>query len=106
MAAEKVTRIRTTPGGWDSNLDPVPSTESSLPIRALGIEPGLSEELAEFGRDGERIEFTIYLRRGADITNGDELIVRGDRFAVRVVDWRSPRTRRGGLVALASLGRG
>lgn len=104
--AEKVIRIRTTPGGWDDYDNPIPSTESSLPIRTLGIQPGLSEELAELGRNGERIEFTVYLRRDADITNDDELIVRGDRFAVRVVDWKSPRTRRGGLVALASLGRG
>ncbi|PTR42033.1 hypothetical protein C8K38_111202 [Rhodococcus sp. OK611] len=104
--AEKVIRIRTMPGGWDSNNDPLPSTESSVEIRTLGIEPGLSEELAGLGRDGEQIEFTVYLRRGADVRNGDELKVRGDRFAVRVLDWKSPRTRRGGLVALASLGRG
>ncbi len=105
--AEKVIRIRTTPGGWDSNNDPVPSTEDELPIRTRGIEPGLSEELAEHARNGERIEFTVYLRRGADVANGDELAIRGDRYPIRVLDWRSPRTRRGGgLVALASLGRG
>ncbi|MCU7531883.1 hypothetical protein LRM64_10025 [Prescottella equi] len=104
--AEKVTRIRSTPGGLDSNLDPVPSTEGKREIRTLAVEPGLSEELAELGRDGERIEFTVYLRRRADVVNGDELLIRGDRYSVRVVDWRSPRTARGGLVALASLGRG
>ncbi|NKV08612.1 hypothetical protein GS892_19855 [Rhodococcus hoagii] len=106
MMAEKVTRIRSTPGGLDSNLDPVPSTEDKREIRTLAVEPGLSEELAELGRDGERIEFTVYLRRRADVVNGDELLIRGDRYSVRVVDWRSPRTARGGLVALASLGRG
>jgi len=104
--AEKVIRIRTTPGGLDSNNDPIPSMESSESIPTRGVEPGLSEELASLGRNGERIEFTVYLRRSADVVNGDELIIRGDRFAARVVDWRSPRTGRGGLVALASLGRG
>ena len=104
--AEKVTRIRSAPGGWDSNNNPVPSTEPSLDIRTRGIEPGLSEALAEYARNGEHIEFTVWLSRGADVKNGDELIVRGDRFAVRVIDWRSPRTGRGGQVAFATLGRG
>lgn len=100
---ETVTRVRISPGGRDDNDDPVASVESESPLAAMAVAPGATSENADRGRDGETVEFTVYFIGAVDLTDDDDLIVRGQRCHVRVRDWRSAYgTGRRGLEVLAS----
>ncbi|WP_280335477.1 hypothetical protein [Nocardia wallacei] len=96
--------IRHRGGGIDDDGNPVEGTDTPLTARA--VAPGATAEYVDRGRNGETVEYSVYFYPAADLTNDDELTVRGDRFAIQVEQWRSPYTTRTGTVALCSTGKG
>ncbi|WP_054812102.1 hypothetical protein [Nocardia arizonensis] len=98
------TVIRHRGGGHDDDGNPVPWGDTAIAVQA--IAPGATAEYVDRGRDGDRVEFTIYATPAVDITDADEVTVRGQRCRVQVEDWRSPRTTRTGTVVLCTRGRG
>ncbi|MEU1526359.1 hypothetical protein ABZ413_29600 [Nocardia rhamnosiphila] len=98
------TVIRHRGGGMDGDGNPIPSTDDPLSARA--VAPGATAEYVDRGRDGERVECTVYFYPAVDLGNSDELTVRGVRYRMQVEQWRSPYTSRTATVALCSAGRG
>ncbi|WP_041559729.1 hypothetical protein [Nocardia farcinica] len=98
------TVIRHRGGGFDDNGDPIPYTDVDL--RARAVAPGATAEYQDRGRNGQTVEMTVYFYPAVDLTGSDELTVRGERYLVQVEQWKSPRTRRTGTVALCSRGEG
>lgn len=97
-----VIRVRRTPGGKDENGDTIPSIETRKPLPPWEIAPGASEEYVALGRNGARVDWTVFYRLRTDLTNDDLLEIAGDEYRIRVLPWQSRRSRRGGLVVLAS----
>ncbi|MDV6275302.1 hypothetical protein ACFVX3_31845 [Rhodococcus erythropolis] len=105
--SEAVIRVRKNPGGLDENDDPVASTVSKFPLKAKAVTPGATAKNASLVRNGETIEHTVYFMPAPDLTNDDQLIVRGLTYDIRILDWRSAfGTGRRGLEVLAVTGRG
>lgn len=105
--SEAVYRIRKSPGGIDSNNDPIPSTVTRVPLPAKAVAPGVSRRNARLARNGETIEYTVYFLPAVDLTNDDQLEVRGLVCDVLILDWPSPfGTGRRGLEVAAVIGRG
>lgn len=98
----KVVRVRRTPGGKDENNDTVPSTETRKPLIPWDIAPGTSAEYVALGRNGDTVEWTVFFPLRTDLTNDDLLEIAGDEYRIRLLPWQSRRSRRGGLVVLAS----
>nr|WP_046284622.1 head-tail adaptor protein [Mycobacterium sp. UM_NZ2] len=98
--SETVTRHRG--GGRNENGQLVDATPSTL--TAIGVAPGGGTERIERGHDGETVVCTVYFRMGTDLTNDDELTVRGQRYRIIVNDWRM--SGRGGLEVLCTRGHG
>lgn len=98
------TVIRHRGGGMDGDGNPIPSTD--IPLEATAVAPGATAEYLDRGRNGQRVEYSVYFYPAVDLVNDDELTVRGDRYLMQVEQWRSPRTRRTGTVALCSRGEG
>ena len=101
MAVESVIRKRSG-GGVDENGDPIVVTAPDLTIVARGVAPGATAENQAVARDGESIEFTVYLPQGSDVEDGDQLLIRGRTYDVRVRDWRSPKSSMGIIEVLAT----
>ena len=87
---ETILRTRRSPGGFDRYGDPIQSSSDTIRIQVAAIAPGSSREYAEHGRDGETIEHTLYFRRAVDISDGDEIEVRGRTYKARIAEWVSP----------------
>ncbi|MGF7125016.1 hypothetical protein [Rhodococcus sp. BE178] len=105
--SETVYRIRTSPGGLDSNNDPIPSTETREPLQAKAIAPGASRRNSSMARNGDSIQYTAYFMPAPDLTDDDQLEIRGLVCDVRILDWRSAfGTGRRGLEVLAVIERG
>lgn len=105
--SEIVWRVRKSPGGVDENNDPIPSTETREPLQAKAVAPGASKSFEAEARNGESIEHTVYFLPAPDLTNDDQLEVRGLLCNIRVLDWRSAfGTGRRGLEVAAILERG
>ncbi|MGM5069818.1 hypothetical protein EU244_033890 [Rhodococcus qingshengii] len=105
--SETVIRIRRTPGGLDDNNDPIQSSVTRVPLKAKAVMPGPTKFNASQARQGETIEHTVYFIPAPDLTNDDELEIRGLVCKVRILDWRSAfGTGRRGLEVLAVTGRG
>ncbi len=98
------TVIRHRGGGMDDDGNPIPWVDAPLVVRA--VAPGATVEYVDRGRNGDRVEYSVYSTPAVDITNDDELTVRGRRFLVQVEDWRSPYTGRTGTVVLCTSGEG
>ncbi|WP_378735401.1 hypothetical protein [Nocardia brasiliensis] len=88
----------------DSDGNPVPSADE--PLTAKAIEPGANPDYADRGRDGQRVELTVWFEPAVDLTGADELTVNGERYALAVMPWSSPWSSRTGTVALCSRGEG
>lgn len=98
---ETITRYRTS-GGLDENGDPIVVTNPELVLTPLVIAPGATNEMDAVGRDGESVEFTVYLRHGSDVQDDDELLIRGKRCRARVRTWRPQKdTSFGGIEVVA-----
>lgn len=100
--SESVTRHRG--GGFDSDGDPIVGSDVDLPANA--VAPGATREYVARGRDGSNVAYSVFFVPAVDLVDGDELTVRGKRFAVQVEQWRSPRTSRSGTVAICTGGEG
>lgn len=98
---EKIVRVQRG-GGFDRFQNALPVDDTEVPLTPHAIEPGASDEYRELGRNGETVSYTLYFVGTADVRNDDVVKIRGTEYSVRVLDWRSPRTRRRGLVVLAS----
>lgn len=101
-----ITVIRHRGGGYDDNGDPIPHTDTEL--QALGVAPGANPGAAERGRNGQRVECSVYFSPAVDLTGSDELTVDGQRYEIAVEQWRprADRSGRTGTVALCSRGEG
>ncbi|OKH70814.1 hypothetical protein EB72_24785 [Mycobacterium sp. SWH-M1] len=98
--AESVT---VTPGGHYDGKGKWIQGGSPVSVTTLGIAPGNTTLAVGQGGDSDTVEFTVYLELGSPISDDDLITVRGKQCKVRVQEWRSPQTNRGGLVVLASL---
>lgn len=98
------TVIRHRGGGMDDDGNAIPWT--NLEMDASGIEPGASEEYRELGRNGQRVECSVYFEPAGDITSDDELTVRGTRYQAQVLLWKSPDDTCSGMVVLCTAGVG
>ena len=94
--------IRHRGAGRDENGQLIPATD--VPLEAFAVAPGGGSEFVERSRDGETIAATVYFTTFVDLTNADELTVRGERFSIIVNDWRLDG--RGGLEVLCMRGQG
>ena len=105
--SEEVIRIRKSPGGLDSNNDPISSTTTRVPLKARAVAPGASTRNASVARQGENVQYSLYFSPAPDLTDDDELEIRGLQCQIRVLDWRSAfGTGRRGLEVLAITGKG
>lgn len=75
--------------------------QGPVTVVAIAIAPGGGSERTGPTRAGEDIDCTAYFPPGTDITNADELTVRGKRYPRIVVnDWRLEPGMPGGLEVL------
>ncbi|OHU38203.1 hypothetical protein [Mycobacteroides chelonae] len=99
--------IRHRGGGRDENGKLTPATDTTL--TAIAVAPGSGSQSGqghrqERARSGEDIARTVYFDPGTDLTNSDELTVRGNRFPIIVNDWMLSGL--GGLEVLCTRGQG
>ncbi|MFI6368922.1 hypothetical protein ACIBG0_40125 [Nocardia sp. NPDC050630] len=99
-----VTVIRHRGGGMDDDGNPVPGADT--PLTAKAVAPGANPDMIDRGRDGQRVECTVYFEPEVDLTGADELTVAGQRYRLAVEPWSSPWSSRTGTVALCSRGEG
>lgn len=105
--SEVVWRIRRTATGRDENDDVIPGQVTRTRLRAAAVAPGASAANARLARDGETIEHSVYFLGAVDLTDADQLEIRGELYNIRTLDWRSAfGTGRRALVAMASKRRG
>ena len=80
---EAVTRLRG--GGFDDDDKPrAPSTQT---LYARKVAPSGGSHFTERGRDGKTVAYTLYFTAGVDLTNDDQLTVRGGTFHIIVNLW-------------------
>jgi hypothetical protein len=100
---EPVTRHRG--GGFDDDDDPIPYVDA--PLTAYAVAPGATAEYIARGRNGARIEYSVYFIPPVDLVDTDQMTVRGGRFDVQVEQWISPYVpSHAGTVALCTRGEG
>ena len=101
---ETVTRHRG--GGRDEDGKIITATD--VPLEAFSVAPTGGYHQVQPARDGETIAATVYFTEFVDLTNADELTVRGERFQIIVNEWRSPWATgvEGGLEVLCTRGQG
>lgn len=104
--SETVIRVRSSAPGRDDNDDPLPDTEPQTPLVARAVAPGNTLQARERARNGEDIDYAVYFTEPVDITDDDELIVRGNRGKVRVQEWRSAFSSRVGIQVNVTVDRG
>ncbi|WP_433592314.1 hypothetical protein [Nocardia sp. CA-145437] len=99
-----LTVIRHRGPRWDDDGNPLPTTDT--PLTATAIAPGTNPDMIDRGRDGQRVEVSVYFLPAVDLTGADELTVNGERYALAVEPWPSPWSTWSGTVALCSRGEG
>ena len=103
--SESVQRIRATQ--YDEYNDPIPGSGDPVDLVARGVAPGASAAVEGLGRNGEKVDYTVFFTGTVDLTDDDALIIRGKEYGIRVLEWRSGYgTGLRGLQVLASAGRG
>lgn len=88
----------------DGDGNPIPSTDT--PLTAAMVAPGANPDMIDRGRNGQRVEKTVYFAPAVDLDGTDELTVDGERFLIAVESWTSPWSTMSGTVALCSRGEG
>lgn len=102
---EKVIRHRATK--YDQYQNPVGGTGVPKPLFARAVAPGASAAVRSLGRNGEKVDYTVFFLGEVDLTEDDDLEVRGARCKIRILDWQSAfNTGRQGLQVLASASKG
>jgi hypothetical protein len=82
------------------------AADTPVTLLAFAVAPGGGSERGELSRSGEEIDCTVYLPVGTDITNSDELTVRGKRFQIIVNKWQIGSSVTGGMEVLCVRGQG
>ncbi|MGV9666937.1 hypothetical protein [Nocardia niigatensis] len=100
------TVMRHRGGGFDDDNNPIPWTDKEL--EGAEVAPGAAPAYLDRGRNGQRVECSVYFRPAVDLTNDDELTVGGVRYRIEVQQWKPRRGagRRTGTLALCSTGEG
>jgi hypothetical protein len=98
MTTPNPLQVIVTPGGtnWDDDGNPTP-TSADIPLQAMAIAPGDTSFTPGPGGELDTVTYTVYLPLGAPISNDDTMLVRGKVCEVRVKEWISPWSGRGGL---------
>ncbi|MFE3057637.1 hypothetical protein [Nocardia sp. NPDC059239] len=101
-----VTVVRHRGGGFDDDGNPIPWTDKELD--ATEVAPGAAPAYLDRGRNGQRVECSVYFRPAVDLLSTDELTVDGVRYQIEVQQWTPRRGggRRTGTLALCSTGEG
>lgn len=99
-----VTVTRHRGGGFDDDGNPVPWVDA--PLTAKAVAPGANPGNVDRGRNGQRVEKSVYFEPAVDLTGADELTVDDERYVIAVEQWPSPWSSRTGTVALCSRGEG
>lgn len=73
--------------------------DKDLPV--LEIAPGGGSRVIRQARDGEQVSCTVFFDVGADVKDGDDLTVRGQRYRTIVNVWAG-----GGVEVLCVRGQG
>lgn len=91
----------TPAGGRDDDGNPI---ANGRPFEATAlVEPGNTNVQFTGSGNVDTVDFTLYMRFGVNVNDGDLITVRGRDCLARVRDWRtSPTARRGGVVVLCS----
>lgn len=89
---------------YDDDGNPIPGADVVLTAKA--VAPGANPDMLDRGRDGQRVECSVYFEPAVDLTGADELTVNGQRYRLAVEAWSSPWSSRTGTVALCSRGEG
>lgn len=96
--------IRHRGADFDAHGDPIAG--ASTPLRARAVERRFGEEQRKLGRNSDIREYRVYFWPAVDLTDLDELTVRGDRCHIQVAQWNSPRTKRRATEVIARIGVG
>ncbi len=98
--------VRHRGAGFDDDGNPIPSTDTAL--LALAVAPGANPDYLDRGRNGQKVQCSVYFRPAIDLLGTDELTVDGVRYQIEVQQWRPRRgsNRRTGTLALCSRGEG
>lgn len=100
---ELVTRHRGPMRDEDGKVIPA----ADVPLRARAVEPGTGSRVTRRAGNGQRVQCTVYFWPAVDLTNDDELTVRGTRYKLDVGEWRSAHgTGRSGTEVLCTSGKG
>lgn len=98
------TVIRHRGGGRDEDGAVLPSSATPLPAKA--VEPQAGSRVTRRAGNGLRVQCVVYFVGPVDLTDDDELTVRGQRYQIDVGVWRSPWTSRQGVEVLCTRGEG
>lgn len=86
---ETVTLIRESPGGFDSNGDPIASTFTEIAIADVEVAPRALTQPTERGDEGVIVGWSLYAPPGVIAYHTDQVRVRGVvcRVEGEVADW-------------------
>lgn len=92
MIGQTVTVLRSTPGGYDADGDPVTSTTAEHDIEGCAVAPRTSEPVDGRGRQGVIVGLTLYAPAGADLLHTDQVRIDGVVYEIDGEPgvWRSP----------------
>jgi hypothetical protein len=86
LKTRSVTRVRSTPGGWDADGDPITSTTADEDIEGVLLAPRTDlvslGETTERARNGVVVGYTAYFPPGTDVTRHDQFRIDGDLWDV------------------------
>lgn len=82
LKTRTVTRVRSTPGGWDADGDPIASTTTQTVLDGVLVAPRTDlvsqGESTARGRHGVIVGYTLYCPAGVDVSRHDRFLVDGD----------------------------
>lgn len=82
LRTRTITRVRSTPGGWDADGDPVPGATTETELDDVLIAPRTDlmslGESEERGRHGVVVGMTAFFSMGTDVTRHDQFRIDGD----------------------------
>lgn len=96
--------VRHRGGGRDEDGVVLPVVDA--PLTAKAVEPQAGSRVTRRAGNGLRVQCVVYFVGAVDLTDDDELTVRGQRYQIDVCVWRSPWTSRQGVEVLCTRGEG
>lgn len=70
-----ISRVRTSPGGWDANGDPIAGTTTTTAIAGAFVAPRSSSDNDDVGRVGVIVGLTLFVPYGTSLTTADKVLV-------------------------------